>query len=85
MGSLLSESDDGPRIRTRDPAPTAPEESTCTPAARPESSSPVDAIAASAHLRRYVDRRDGIRISAFICVPVTVVTTSASEKAAWAS
>src|SRR5438046_2439222 len=78
-GSLLRESDDCPRMRMRDPAPTAPDEITCTPAARPEISSPVLVIGASMIFDETSIDATVFEISALLCTPVTVVTTAASE------
>src|SRR5215467_16186957 len=85
MGSLLSDSDDCPRMRMRDPEPTAPEEMTCTPAARPEISSPVVEIGVSAIFDVTSIDATVFEISALLCTPVTVVTTAARENGAGAS
>jgi hypothetical protein len=81
-GSLVSESEDWPRMRTRDPLPVAPPLTTCTPAARPESTLPMLATGSSATFSDRLICAVVFASSTLRCWPVTVVTTAESEKAA---
>ena len=68
----------------REPPPAAPAETICTPAAWPESSWPSEFAVVSVALVAMSTEATVLAISAFFCAPVTVTTTSPSEKAACA-
>ena len=84
-GSLLRDSDAVPRMRMREPVPVAPVVTTCTPAERPESTWPMELTGSSAILSATAIWDVAFASSTFRVWPVTVVTTAASEKAAWVS